>query len=79
LRGDCNLGVKKELTSKWWGEEDIEEALLFATVCLGSRGGLSALFPARGGESKSPRISSTFEMFPERCGGDAKIKRRGRW
>jgi hypothetical protein len=37
------------------------------------------LFPARGGESKSPRISSTFEMFPERCGGAAKIKRKEGW
>jgi hypothetical protein len=37
------------------------------------------LFPARGGESKSPRISSTFEMFPKRCGGAAKIKRKEGW
>jgi hypothetical protein len=37
------------------------------------------LFSARGGESKSPRISSTLEMFPERCGGAAKIKRREGW
>jgi hypothetical protein len=37
------------------------------------------LFPARGGESKNPRISSTLEMFPERCGGAAKIKRKEGW
>jgi hypothetical protein len=54
-------------------------ALLFATICLGSRGCSSALFPARGGESKNPRISLTLEMFPERCGGAAKIKRKEGW
>jgi hypothetical protein len=61
------------------GEGDIEEALLFATICLGSRGCSSALFPARGGESKSPRISSTLEMFLERCGWVAKIKIKEGW
>jgi hypothetical protein len=58
----------------WAG--DLEEALLFATVCRGSRGCSSTLFPARGGESKNPRISSILEMFPERCGGAAKIKEK---
>jgi hypothetical protein len=70
--------VENELTSKWWGPGDLEEALLFPIVCDGSCGWSSTLFPARGGESKNPRISSTLEMFLERCGG-LQNKRKEGW